>query len=40
VDSPAGLRSFETKLKDCWQDVGESEQRKIRLMLSRRWKTI
>jgi ribonuclease HII len=40
VDSAAGLRSFETKLKDCWQDIGESEQRKIRLMLSRRWKTI
>jgi ribonuclease HII len=40
VDSVAGLRSFETKLKDCWQDIGESEQRKIRLMLSRRWKTI
>jgi ribonuclease HII len=40
VDSVAGLHSFETKLKDCWQDIGESEQRKIRLMLSRRWKTI
>jgi ribonuclease HII len=40
VNSAAGLHSFETKLKDCWQDIGESEQRKIRLMFSRRWKTI
>ena len=40
VDSAAGLRNFETKLKDCWPEMDEREQRKIRLMLSRRWKTI
>jgi ribonuclease HII len=40
VDSAAGLRNFETKLKDCSPEIGEREQRKIRLMLSRRWKTI
>src|SRR6266542_2635481 len=40
VDSAAGLRNFETKLKDCWPEMDEREQRKMRLMLSRRWKTI
>ena len=40
VDSAAGLRNFETKLKDGWSELDEREQRKIRLMLSRRWKTI
>jgi ribonuclease HII len=40
VDSAAGLRNFETRLKDCWPQIDEREQRKIRLMLSRRWKTI
>jgi ribonuclease HII len=40
VDSAAGLRNFETNLKDCWPEMDEREQRKIRLMLSRRWKTI
>jgi ribonuclease HII len=40
VDSAPGLRNFETKLKDCWSEMEEREQRKIRLMLSRRWKTI
>jgi ribonuclease HII len=40
VDSAAGLRNFESKLKDCWTQIAEREQRKIRLMLSRRWKTI
>lgn len=40
VDSAAGLRSFEIKLKDGWSELDEREQRKIRLMLSRRWKTI
>jgi ribonuclease HII len=40
VDSAAGLRNFETKLKDCCPSMDEREQRKMRLMLSRRWKTI
>jgi ribonuclease HII len=40
VDSAAGLRSFETKLKDSRLEFDEREQRKIRLMLSRRWKTM
>jgi ribonuclease HII len=40
VDSPAALRIFETRLTDCWSELGEKEQRKIRLMLSRRWKTV
>ena len=40
VDSAAGLRNFETKLKDCSPEMDEREQRKMRLMLSRRWKTI
>jgi ribonuclease HII len=40
VDSAAGLRNFETKLKECAPKIDEREQRKIRLMLSRRWKTI
>jgi ribonuclease HII len=40
VDSAAGLRNFETKLKECLPKIDEREQRKIRLMLSRRWKTI
>jgi ribonuclease HII len=40
VDSAAGLRNFETRLKDCSPEMDEREQRKMRLMLSRRWKTI
>ena len=40
VDSAAGLRNFETKLKEGSPKIDEREQRKIRLMLSRRWKTI
>ena len=40
VDSAAALRNFETKLKDCLPEIDEREQRKIRLMLSHRWKTI
>jgi ribonuclease HII len=40
VESDADLRFFETKLKDCWSELDEKEQRKIRLMLSRRWKTV
>jgi ribonuclease HII len=40
VDSVVGLRNFEAKLKDCSPKIDEREQRKIRLMLSRRWKTV
>jgi ribonuclease HII len=40
VDSGAALNSFEKNLKPCWPELGEKEQRKIRIMLSRRWKTI
>ncbi|MBI4524051.1 MAG: ribonuclease HII [Deltaproteobacteria bacterium] len=40
VDSAPALRSFETELKERWSDLSENEQRKIRLMISRRWKTI
>jgi ribonuclease HII len=38
VDSASGLRAFETQLKNCWSELGEKEQRKLRLMVSRRWK--
>jgi ribonuclease HII len=40
VQSAPALRSFETRLKDCWTELGEKEQRKIRIMVARRWKTI
>jgi ribonuclease HII len=40
VDSPTALRSFEKKLKERWSELNEKEQRKIRLMLSRCWKTV
>ena len=40
VDSAPALRSFEKTLKDRWPELGEREQRKIRLMLSRRWNTV
>jgi ribonuclease HII len=40
VDSSIALRGFEKKLKERWSELDEKEQRKIRLMLSRRWKTI
>jgi ribonuclease HII len=40
VESSAALRSFETSLSGCWPELAEREQRKLRLMLSRRWKTI
>jgi ribonuclease HII len=39
-ESAAGLRTFEAMLKDRWPELAEREQRKIRLMLSRRWNTI
>jgi hypothetical protein len=34
------LPTFERKLRERWSELDEKEQRKIRLMLSRRWKTI
>jgi ribonuclease HII len=40
VDSATTLRTFELKLKECWPEIGEKEQRKLKLMVSRRWKTI
>jgi ribonuclease HII len=40
VDSSIALRGFEKKLKERWSELDDKEQRKIRLMLSRRWKTI
>jgi ribonuclease HII len=40
VESAARLRTFEAMLKDRWPELAEREQRKIRLMLSRRWNTI
>ena len=40
VDSAAGLRGFEKRLKARWPELGEREQRKIRLMLSRRWDSL
>ncbi|MGH7831689.1 MAG: ribonuclease HII, partial [Candidatus Binatia bacterium] len=39
-DSAAALANFEEKLKGCWPELEEREQRKIKLMLARRWKTI
>ncbi|HEY2989888.1 MAG TPA: ribonuclease HII [Candidatus Binatia bacterium] len=40
IDCAEALRSFEEAIKDCWSVLDEMEQRKIRLMISRRWKTI
>jgi len=40
ADSGADLRAFEGKLTERWSELDEKEQRKIRLMLSRRWKTV
>lgn len=40
VDSATALRVFEKNLKERWPELDEREQRKVRLMLSRRWKTI
>jgi ribonuclease HII len=40
VDSAAALHTFEKPLRERWSELDEKEQRKIRLMLSRRWKTI
>jgi ribonuclease HII len=40
ADSNADLRAFETTLTARWSELDEREQRKMRLMLSRRWKTV
>jgi ribonuclease HII len=40
AESVAALRAFEGDTKNRWREIEEREQRKIRLMLSRRWKTI
>src|SRR5580765_42688 len=40
IDSATTLSSFEKNLKERWAELDDKEQRKIRLMLSRRWKTI
>jgi len=40
VDAAAGLSAFEKELKERWNNLAENEQRKMRLMLARRWKTI
>lgn len=40
VNSAKALGVFEKELKGRWDELAENEQRKIRLMLARRWKTI
>jgi len=40
VDSAKALGAFEKELKGRWSVLAEKEQRKMRLMLARRWKTI
>lgn len=40
VDTAAALGAFEERLKERWPELGEKEQRKIRLMISRRRKTL
>jgi ribonuclease HII len=40
VNSTIALRALENNLKENWTKLDEREQRKIRLMLARRWKTI
>jgi ribonuclease HII len=40
VDSAKALGVFEKELKGRWNELAEKEQRKMRLMLTRRWKTI
>jgi ribonuclease HII len=40
VDSSTALRTYENNLRERWSELDDKEQRKIRLMLSRRWKTI
>jgi ribonuclease HII len=40
VDSSTALHTFENNLRERWSELDDKEQRKVRLMLSRRWKTI
>lgn len=40
VDSRTALNTFEKKLRKCWSGLDEKEQRKLRLILSRRWKIL
>lgn len=40
ADAPAALKDFETALKDAKASLEEREQRKLKIMLTRRWKTI
>jgi ribonuclease HII len=40
VDSSTGLRAFEARLTERWPELDDKEQRKMRLMVSRRWKTV
>jgi ribonuclease HII len=40
AQSAAALRSFEARIRECWTELGEKEQRKIRIMVARRWKTL
>jgi ribonuclease HII len=40
TSSAVDLRLFETKLKERWPDLDEKEQRKMRVMVSRRWNVI
>ena len=40
VESVQALGAFEKELKERWSELAEKEQRKMRLMLARRWKTI
>lgn len=40
VAAPEELRDFEKKLEGRWGELDEREQRKIKLMMSRRWKTL
>jgi ribonuclease HII len=40
VDGAPALRDFEAQLKNRWSELGEKEQRKLRVMVGRRWKTL
>ena len=40
IDSKPALRDYEDTLKQRWAELQDREQRKIRIMLSRRWNTI
>ncbi len=40
LTAPDELREFEKTLLERWGELGEREQRKLKLMMSRRWKTL